>query len=114
MKFAIRPGALVKRSLIFIHRWLGVALAALFMLWFASGIVMMYWGFPEVTAQQSRERAPVLDPAKIMVSPEAAWAALRVEGEPAGVTLSSFDGRPVYRFTSGGAQLPTGKARESL
>jgi hypothetical protein len=33
--------ALAKRSLIFIHRWLGVALCVLFLLWFPTGIVMI-------------------------------------------------------------------------
>ena len=50
-----RTSALLKRSLIFVHRWIGVALSLLFLLWFASGIVMMYWSFPEVTAEQRLE-----------------------------------------------------------
>ena len=29
-----RPSALVKRSLIFVHRWLGVALSVIFLIWF--------------------------------------------------------------------------------
>ena len=39
-------GAGVKRGLIFVHRWMGVALCLLFLLWFASGIGMMYWEYP--------------------------------------------------------------------
>ena len=42
---------MLTRVAIFVHRWLGVALCLLFLLWFASGIGMMYWTFPEVTAQ---------------------------------------------------------------
>ena len=39
----------IKRSLIFVHRWLGVALCLIFLLWFPSGIGMMYWDFPSVS-----------------------------------------------------------------
>ena len=71
----VRPAALLKRTLIFVHRWIGVALSVIFLLWFASGIVMMYWSFPGVTAEQRLERLPVLNPDQIKVSPGAARAA---------------------------------------
>jgi hypothetical protein len=38
-----QPRRFLKRSLIFLHRSLGVALSVLFLLWFGSGIVVMYW-----------------------------------------------------------------------
>jgi len=94
----LRPSILLKRSLIFIHRWLGVALSVIFMLWFASGIVMMYWSFPEVSARDRRERAPVLNPSQIKLSPEEAYARLGLDQPAGGAQLTSFDSRPVYRF----------------
>jgi hypothetical protein len=94
----LRPAVILKRSLIFIHRWLGVALSILFTLWFCSGIVMMYWDFPEVSQRDRLERAPTLTQAGIKMTPEQAWATLGRDGSPGSVTLSSFDGRPVYRF----------------
>jgi hypothetical protein len=99
----VRPAIFLKRSLIFIHRWMGVALSILFMLWFCSGIVMMYWSFPEVSGVDRLERAPVLDPAKIALTPEEAYARLRREDTPGQARLSSFDGRPVYLFSAEGA-----------
>jgi antitoxin (DNA-binding transcriptional repressor) of toxin-antitoxin stability system len=94
----LRPAILLKRSLIFLHRWMGVALSAIFLLWFSSGIVMMYWSFPDVSAEDRLARAPTLDPASIKISPEEAYAALE-GGQPAPqAVLTSFDGRPVYRF----------------
>ena len=89
---------LLKQSLIFIHRWLGVALSVVFLIWFVSGIVMMYWSFPAISAEDRLQRAPTLDPARIIVSPEQAFAALNRDQSTAHVHLSSFDGRPVYRF----------------
>ena len=41
---------MLKKSAIFVHRWLGVALCLVFLLWFPSGIGMMYWDFPSVGA----------------------------------------------------------------
>jgi hypothetical protein len=93
-----KPSVLLKRSLIFIHRWLGVALSVIFMLWFASGIVMMYWSFPDVSARDRRERAPMLNASQIKLSPEEAYAKLQLDQSAGGVQLTSFDGRPVYRF----------------
>jgi len=98
----LRPTALLKRSLIFVHRWLGVALSLVFLLWFASGIVMMYWTYPDVSAQDRLQRAPTLDPAHIKLSAEEASATLGLDQPPAQVRLTSFDGRPVYRIGIGG------------
>jgi hypothetical protein len=96
----MRHTALLKRALIFFHRWLGVALSAVFLAWFASGIVMMYRGFPGVTEQDRLRRAPTLDPSRIVVSVEdaAAFAGFSGGGPAPPVTLTSFDGRPVYRI----------------
>ena len=52
----------IKRSLIVVHRWLGIALCTVFLLWFPSGIGMMYWGYPDVSRSDRLERAPALDP----------------------------------------------------
>jgi hypothetical protein len=93
-----RTSALLKRSLIFVHRWIGVALSLIFLLWFASGIVMMYWSFPEVTAEQRLERLPVLNPDQIKVSPTAARAALGADAPAGPPRLTTFDSRPAYRF----------------
>ena len=91
-------GVVLKRSAIFVHRWLGVALCVLFLLWFPSGIGMMYWGFPGVTAADRLERAVPLDPAAIRLSPVEAYATLGLIEPPTQVRLNTFDGRPVYRF----------------
>jgi uncharacterized iron-regulated membrane protein len=96
------PSALLRRLLIFVHRWLGVALSIIFMIWFLSGIVMMYWSYPEVSAADRLERAPRLDPSQIAISPEQAFAAVERNPDSGAVRLGSFDGRPVYRFSGGG------------
>jgi PepSY-associated TM region len=94
-------GAPLKRSLIFLHRWLGVALCVLFILWFPSGFVMMYWDYPEVGPGDRLDHSPALDPAQVKLTPEAAFKLLEWDRQPDQVRLNSFDGRPVYRFRSG-------------
>ena len=91
---------MVKRALIFLHRWLGVLLCAAFLLWFPSGIGMMYWTFPSVTQADRLTRSPALDPANVIISPA---EALQKSGitEPAQARLTTFDGRPAYRFGLG-------------
>jgi hypothetical protein len=97
----MRPSVLARKSLIFIHRWLGVVLSVLFLLWFASGVVMMYWTFPSVRAEDRLERAPALDASRVRLSPEQAFASLHTQQAPTQVRLNNVDGRPVYRFRSG-------------
>ncbi|HEX5000741.1 MAG TPA: hypothetical protein VFY29_21130 [Terriglobia bacterium] len=92
----------VLRTLVFAHRWVGIVLCLVFLLWFPSGIGMMYWTFPEVGAEDRLEHSPKLDPAQIILSPEEAAETLDLQATPGGVRLNSFDGRPVYRFGEGG------------
>ena len=90
---------MLKRSLIFIHRWLGVALCVLFLLWFPSGIGMMYFPMPSVTQSDRLQRLPALQASTVAVSPADAAAKLGVDADD--LRLSSFDGRPAYRAGDG-------------
>jgi hypothetical protein len=91
----------IKRSVLALHRWLGVALCLFFLTWFPSGIGMMYWDFPSVTAADRLERSPALDRASIRLSPAEALAALQERRPPDQLRLNTFDGRPVYRIRTG-------------
>lgn len=92
---------LLKRGVIPAHRWMGIALCLVFLIWFASGIVMMYSDFPSVSERDRLQHAPALAPASIRLSPADAYARLNIAQPPAQVRLDSFDGRPVYRFRAG-------------
>ena len=92
--------AVIRKALIFVHRWIGVALCLLFVMWFTSAIVLMYWDFPSVGAEDRLERSPALNAENIRLSPAEAAARLDLD-EPANqVRLNTFDGHPVYRFTT--------------
>lgn len=90
---------MVTRALIFVHRWLGVLLCVCFLLWFPSGIGMMYFRMPDVTPADRLERSPTLNPSTITVSPPE--AAMRLGVDPDDLRLTTFDGRPAYRLGGG-------------
>ncbi|MQA30855.1 MAG: hypothetical protein GEU82_13655 [Luteitalea sp.] len=98
---------MVKKAAIFIHRWIGVALCVLFLLWFPSAIGMMYWTFPTVTPADRLERSLTLDASTVVLSPQEAAARLAISPSPVETRLNTFDGRPVYRFggASGGGRI---------
>src|SRR6185436_4004596 len=100
---------MILKSLIFLHRWVGIVLCLVFLLWFPSGIGMMYWGFPGVSATDKLDHSPKLDPANIMLSPSEAAEKIGVQANPTQVRLNSFDGRPVYRFSGGGGRGRNGR-----
>jgi len=88
----------LRRFAIFFHRWLGVAFCFLFAMWFLSGMVLMYWDYPEVSSQDRLEHSAPLDPTRVRLSPEQAYAALKRPDSPNSIRLITFDGRPAYRF----------------
>lgn len=51
----------MKRTLIFVHKWLGITLALLFLMWFLSGIVLYYVPFPNLTPTERRAGMQQLD-----------------------------------------------------
>jgi len=95
---AVLVGNQLKRALIFVHRWMGVCFCLLFLSWFASGIVLMYWDYPSVSAADRLNRSPALDASRIRLSPQEAYARLQNDIPPDQVKLDMFDGQPVYRF----------------
>ena len=71
-----RAGPQLRKFVILCHRWLGTAFCLLFVSWFLSGMVLMYWDYPQVDARERLARAAPLDPHSIRVSPAQAYAAL--------------------------------------
>ena len=83
---------------IVVHRWLGVGLCLVFLVWFSSAIGIAYWDYPAVDAADRLDHSPPLDATTIVVSPDEALRAAGFATLPADMRLSSFDGRPVYRI----------------
>ena len=80
---------------------MGVTFCLLFTWWFVTGIVMMYWDYPEVTPADRLARAQPLDGTKINLSPQQAYASLDAGRPATAVQLVMFDGRAIYRFGFG-------------
>jgi PepSY-associated TM region len=106
---------LLRRLIILSHRYLGIAISLMCVVWFASGIVMMYaGGMPRVTEQARLEGLTPLDLSKVRVTP--ADAAQRLDPERSASVSSSSSavgasarselltvlGRPAYRFQGRG------------
>lgn len=96
----LQPVMKVLGQAILWHRWLGILSCVLFVLWFVSGIVMMYARMPALTTEERLQRLPELNPAQIQLTPAAAWAATRESKPWAQATLLTIAGRPAYRFVT--------------
>lgn len=83
------------------HRWLGIGLGVMVLLWFVSGVVMLFVARPQLTDGERLAALPPLAAARVKVSPLAAWQALGLPGWPEAVRLNAAGGRPVYHFQSG-------------
>ncbi|WP_342118012.1 PepSY domain-containing protein [Pseudoduganella sp. OTU4001] len=90
--------AILKRQLHLWHRWLGIALGLLVLLWFGSGIVMMYVPYPSLTEQERQAWLAPLEADTVRVTAWQAWQATGLPGAPQTVRLNSVAGRPAYHF----------------
>ncbi|WP_432382129.1 PepSY domain-containing protein [Duganella sp. P38] len=84
------------------HRWLGIVLGLLVLLWFGSGIVMMYVPYPALTEQERMAWLAPLDAEQVQVSAWTAWQAAGRPGMPTAVRLNQVAGRPAYHFKADG------------
>jgi len=86
-----------RKLLIYSHRWLGIAIILMFLVWTLSGVVLMYYGHPQITTGERLLRLDPIDFSTARVTP--AQAAANAGIKPYRVRLSMYDGRPVYRIT---------------
>jgi hypothetical protein len=91
-----------KRFLILVHRYLGIALSALFVLWFASGIAMIYTGgMPELTPAERIARLPELDLDGVRIDAREGAEIAGFEAFSDHVALRTILDRPAYVFDAG-------------
>jgi hypothetical protein len=86
-------------SLIFFHRWLGIAVGLMFVAWCISGFVLMYAGIPHIKAGERLSRLPDLDLSTATITPQQALD--KVGGTPFRLRISMQGERPVYRINTG-------------
>jgi hypothetical protein len=89
-----------RRVLIYTHRWLGIAGSLVFLVWFVSGVVMMYERMPRLSAEERLARLTPLDVSRIRIP--LADAARVAHQTPERVRVGMAGDRPVYRLESNG------------
>ena len=89
-----------RKWLILSHRYLGIGLGLLFVIWFASGIGMIYArGMPSLTEELRLERLAPLDLESIRLTPSEAAEQAGIGDSFDGVTLRMVMDRPAYRMS---------------
>lgn len=97
---------LIRKPLIWTHRYLGMALSLLFLMWFVTGIGMMYSrGMPRLTPEMRLARLAPLDFDRVRLSPMEAAGAAGVLAPSPRTTLVTLLDRPAYRFEGGGTTI---------
>lgn len=88
-----------KRWTYLLHRWLGIGGCLLMLLWFVSGMVMLFIGYPKLTPGERLAVLPMLGDARGWQGLSALPAAL--QDEPETVALTTLRGEPAYVVRSG-------------
>ena len=77
-------------------------------MWFASGVVMMYVGYPKLTPAERLEHLPALVPATLSISPAQALQAAGMSAARELRLIGNAGGRPAYLIA---AETPPGMRR---
>jgi hypothetical protein len=86
------------RTLVLLHRWLGIAFCLLFAMWFATGIVMHFVPFPALTETERVGGLAPVDVSRRLRSPADAVMASSLR-DPTRVRLLQRSDGPVYILT---------------
>jgi hypothetical protein len=107
-----------RKWMILTHRYLGICLSLLFVVWFISGIAMIYAkGMPRLTPELRLDRLTPLNLAQVRLTASEAVAQAEVSPNPRRVVLLTIMDRPAYRFTSSGEVIvfaDTGEVLEGV
>ena len=93
----------LRKALLWTHRYLGIVLSAFFLMWFLTGIGMIWArGMPRLTPEVRLARLGALDLSRVRLT---AAEAANVAGvaEPGRTTLVTVLDRPLYRFSERGS-----------
>ena len=88
-----------KRWTYLVHRWLGIGGCLLMLLWFVSGMVMLFIGYPKLTPGERLAALPVLGDARDLQGLSVLPAA--VQAEPEAVALTTLRGASAYVVRTG-------------
>src|SRR5690349_15717527 len=103
--FGRRLIKLGKRGLYWVHRWLGVVTCLLAVMWFLSGLVMLYVPFPSWQDEERIASLPPVATEHIRLTPDKVMARAGVTFMPSVFRLETFGDEPVYRTVAGDKRL---------
>lgn len=89
-------GMRLRRWLFLWHRWLGVTLGLVFLVWFVSGVVMLYVRMPILFPEKRFAGLQPFDPDAFALRPSEALEGLALPTPPQRVRLAQHQGRPAY------------------
>jgi hypothetical protein len=107
-EIALQPGARpfgrrmwrqAMRWTIRVHRWLGIGACLLFLIWFVSGLVLVYVLPPRLTAAELHAGLPPLAVGEVEVPPQAVLSGAGLDEFPRELRLEQAPSGPVYRIT---------------
>lgn len=101
-----------QRWLYWTHRWVGIVTCLLFAMWFISGLVMIYVGFPVLTDAERRTLLPVIDGQQVNLSPSRVLATAGLGEWPRSLKLEMLHDEPVYRLVDWDNARTTISARD--
>ncbi|MXZ75696.1 MAG: hypothetical protein F4207_12855 [Gemmatimonadetes bacterium] len=83
------------------HRWLGISMCLLVAMWFFSGVVMMYVGFPQLTRAERLAALPELEPNELRIGPAELLQRLDPAQTIEELRLTTVLGRPAWLMRTG-------------
>lgn len=89
----------IDQTIVAIHRWIGVGTCVLFVIWFATGLVVLSMTSPKLTELEAAAALSPLDLEQVRIGPSQALALAGQDRFPQDLRLEMSAGRPVYQVT---------------
>jgi uncharacterized iron-regulated membrane protein len=89
----------LRRWLYIGHRWIGIVTCLFFVMWFVSGIVMMYVAFPGLSDSERLVALPDIAWDKVQLAPDRIMSIAGATRYPRDLRLNMLSDEPVYRLT---------------
>lgn len=87
-----------KRTVYLVHRWAGIAACVLMALWFVSGVVMLFVGYPKLTPWERLAPLPALATPGCCITVDKALSQADAPSSVREITLTSIAGVPHYKL----------------
>lgn len=97
----------LKKIIISLHRYLGISLCVLFLVWFLSGFVMLYARFPYLENNEKLKQQTSLLESKFFIPVNSVYTALNEGDTMQSLRMEILYKRPVYRFTTTAGKITT-------